>query len=316
MKIRSIEVKSVLSKSGLPGSDYVINPYVGCTFGCSYCYADFMRRFTGHSGDKWGSFVDVKVNADKVLGKELVKRFNRSFDLAQDKGRSNQRLSVLIGSVTDPYQGVEAKYQITRKCLEVIAKSNCSASFSILTKSHLVTRDIDVMKKIRNISVGLTITTTDDKVSRLLEGNAPPASLRLKALQKLNKAGIPTYVCVNPLLPHFVASEKNLRKLFDAIQKTGNREVWLEHINLGGNRLERIKRNLTNKTPHVIKYFVRAKTEKYKADLNKLLFRILKDYKFEIGGGGIIDHKRRIIIASNTKAARKVKNGWKVEVIK
>lgn len=331
MKIKLIRSKSILTKSGFPEDDYCINPYSGCTFGCSYCFADFMRRFTGHTNDRWGSYVDVKINAAEVLGKELgrlAKRFKRSFDLAQDKRRLNQRVqtqrseptvkrpSVVIGSVTDPYQGIEAKYQVTRKCLEVIARSNCPASFNILTKSHLVTRDIDIIKKIQNIAVGLTITTTDDKVGRLLEGNAPPASLRLKALGKLNKVGISTYVCVNPLLPHFVANEKNLRKLFDAIRETGNREVWLEHINLGGNRLKRIKEVLKRKAPGLIKYFEAAKSEDYKTDLNRLLFSILSDYDFEIGGGGIIDHKRRVIIANDAKVAKEIRGGWRIEIAK
>ena len=217
--------------------------------------------------------------------------------------------------MTDPYQGIEAKYQITKKCLEVLSRSNCLASFSILTKSHLVARDINVVKKIRNISVGFTITTTDDEVSRLLEGNSPPVSLRLKALDQLNQEGVSTYVCVNPLLPHFVDNERRLRELFSAIRQSGNREIWLEHINLGGNKLRRIKAVLKKETPKVIKYFEVAKSEKYKADLNRLLFRILRDYDFEIGGGGIIDHKRRVIITNKANSYKKVKSGWRVEVI-
>ncbi|MBN2015844.1 radical SAM protein [Candidatus Dojkabacteria bacterium] len=316
MKIKLIEAKSVLTKSQLPGCDYVINPYTGCTFGCSYCYADFTKRFTGHSGDEWGVYVDVKVNAANVLEKELErfkrKRLNQHKGLIADNGTSSKIIKILIGSVTDPYQGVEAKYKITRKCLQVLEKSRFPLEVSVLTKSHLVTRDIDVLKNIRNVSVGMTITATDDTVARILEGNAPPARLRLSALKKLNQAGIETYVCVNPLLPHFVANEKKLRKLFDAIKKTGNKEVWLEHINVGGNRLKRIKQMIVNKVPEAAEAFEQAKTSKYKDDLNRLLFRVLNDYSFKIGGGGIIDHKRKAIITNSNKTL-KVKKGWKLD---
>jgi DNA repair photolyase len=328
IKISEVRSKSILTKSGFPEDDYCINPYSGCAFGCSYCFADFMRRFTGHEKDNWGEYVDVKVNAAAVLEKELERLEKRFKDgslnpkhgrfnaraLNQLKGGVNQ-LSIIIGSVTDPYQGVEAKYKITRKCLEVIAKSKVPAHFTILTKSHLVTRDIDVIKRIKNVSVGLTITTTDDDVVRLLEGNAPPASLRLKALGKMQKAGIKTYVCINPLLPHFAANEKKLRALFDAIAKTGNTEIWLEHINLGGNRLKRVVEILGQKAPRFIKYFEKARTKEYKSSLNRLIFQILKDYNFKIGGGGIFDHRRKVLIVQRKSASKCLKKGWKEEVV-
>lgn len=311
MKIRIIKSKSILTKCGFPEDDYCINPYSGCLFGCSYCFADFMRRFSGHGKDEWGSYVDVKINAPELLVKEL-----NLLDKRIQRGRDPKKPSVVIGSVTDPYQGVEAKYKITRKCLKVIAESNTSACFNILTKSNLVTRDIDEIKKIKNISVGITITTTRDKVGRLLEGESPPASQRLKALRKLNKAGISTYVCINPLLPHFSTNERSLRELLAAIQNTGNREVWFEHINLSGIKMKRIKEALASKAPNVIKYFENAKSKKYKSDLNKMIFKILKDYDFKIGGGGIIDHKRGTIIVENSKSNLNLKKGWKVEGIR
>src|SRR6056297_2983967 len=100
MKISKRKVKSVVTKSNLPEADYVINPYIGCQHGCRYCYADFMKRFTGHSGDSWGEFVDVKSNAPETIRK--IKKDSL----------------VLVGSVTDPYQPIEGKEKITRKCLE------------------------------------------------------------------------------------------------------------------------------------------------------------------------------------------------------
>ena len=130
-QIKTIQCKSVLTRSRLPEVDYCINPYVGCLHGCIYCYARFMKRFTGHT-EKWGKFIDVKINAPEVLEKEL--------------SRSPEKGTVLLGSVTDAYQPIERKYKITRAILEILLKHHFP--ISILTKSDLVVRDIDLLKKL------------------------------------------------------------------------------------------------------------------------------------------------------------------------
>ncbi|MBU0975606.1 MAG: radical SAM protein [Patescibacteria group bacterium] len=316
LKINKITVKSILTKSGFPDDDFCINPYSGCLFGCSYCFADFMRRFSGHAHEKWGEYVDIKVNAPELLEKELMNLEKRIINGAWKSKSLRKKPSIVVGSVTDPYQGVEAKYEITRKCLEAIILSRSTAKFNILTKGHLVTRDVDLLRKIPSIVVGFTITTTDDTVSRLMEGNAPPVSIRLKALKKLNDAGIGTYVCINPLLPNFVKNEKSILKLFQAIRDTGNKEIWLEHINLGGNKLKRITRILADKAPDQIRYFEAAKNEEYKNDLNRLIFRILEDFNFKIGGGGIFDHVRKTVIVRDKKDTKKMsKTDWVIEEV-
>lgn len=148
-RIKEIEAKSILTKSGIPGVDYCINPYVGCFHACKYCYATFMKRFTGHT-EAWGSFVDVKVNAPDVLQKQLKNKV---------KGR------VMVSSVTDAYQPIEAKYKLTRKCLEILLQNQFPVD--ILTKSPLVLRDLDLIKKFKDIEVGVTITTNDDKIRKV-----------------------------------------------------------------------------------------------------------------------------------------------------
>ncbi len=316
MNIKTITAKSILTPSKLPGADYVINPYTGCAFGCSYCYAAFMGRFSGHGSDEWGSYLDVKVNAAEVLEKEL-RRFRVGASNQQEKsGRFKSpdlnRPVILIGSVTDPYQGVESKYKITRQCLEVLARSEFRAEVSILTKSPLVRRDIDIIKKLKKSTVGMTVTSTDDKVSKLLENAAPIASARIRALKKLNDAGIKTYVCINPLLPHFAANEKDLRKLFKAISDAGTKEIWLEHINLGGKKLERLKNLVSKKAPNSLKYFKDSQQQKYKDELNRLIFGVLEDFDLEIQGGGIIDHRRHEIITSGNIEKVNVRGRWKV----
>ncbi len=180
--IKEINARSVLSKTGIPGRRYCLNPYVGCVHACKYCYAIFMKKFTSHT-EPWGSFVDVKINAPDVLRRQIKRAEG----------------NIIIGSVTDPYQPVEAEYMITRKCLEILALYQYPVD--ILTKSPLVLRDIDVISRLKEAEVGLTITTDDDNVRKIFEPCAPPIPERIEALKQLYKAGIETYVFIGPLLP-------------------------------------------------------------------------------------------------------------------
>ena len=181
--IREIKAKSILTKSGIPGVDYCINPYVGCSHGCRYCYATFMKKYTGHT-EPWGGFVDVKINAPEILQKQLKKA---------RKGR------VLISSVTDPYQPIESKYKLTRQWLESLLQ--CQFPVDILTKSPLVLRDIDLIKKFKDIEVGITITTNDEKMQKIFEPNAPSIMARIRTLKALHDKGIKTYAFIGPVLP-------------------------------------------------------------------------------------------------------------------
>jgi DNA repair photolyase len=181
--VKKIKVKSVLTRSGIPGVDYCINPYVGCFHGCRYCYATFMKRFTGHT-EAWGSFVDVKINAPEVLQRQLQRK---------KKGR------VMISSVTDAYQPIEARYKLTRKCLEVLLEHQFPVD--ILTKSPLVLRDMDLIKEFKDIEVGVTITTNDEKIRKIFEPKAPSITARINTLKKLHNNGINTYAFIGPVLP-------------------------------------------------------------------------------------------------------------------
>jgi DNA repair photolyase len=191
MKIREVRCKTILSESQLPGCDYVINPYIGCAHGCVWCYARFMKRYTGHDEEDWGSFVDVKINAPEVLIKD-VKRL---------KGKPE----IFLSSVCDPYQPVEAKYQLTRKILEILAQFPFSVS--ILTQSKLVTRDIDLFKKFKDLDVGMSFITMDEKATRIFQPLAALPQERVKALKELHRAGIKTYIHLGPILPHFTDFE-------------------------------------------------------------------------------------------------------------
>ncbi len=180
---REILAKTVLTRTRIPGQDYCVNPYVGCAHGCRYCYASFMKRFTGHA-EPWGDFVDVKVNAPEVLRRQL---------------RRARRGTVLVGTVTDPYQPAEKRHRVTRGCLEALLERQFPVS--VLTRSPLCVRDVDLFRRFDEISVGLSITTDREDVRRLFEPHAPPIEARVDALRALHGAGVPTYVFVGPLLP-------------------------------------------------------------------------------------------------------------------
>ena len=181
MIIREISVKGILSKSKI--YDYVVNPYTGCQHACSYCYARFMKRFTGHK-EPWGEFVDVKINAPDLLRQEIKKK---------------KIANVWVSGVCDPYQPLEAKYQLTRKCLGILIENNWPVT--VQTRSPLVTRDIDLFKGASNIEVGMSIPTADDSIRQLFEPKAPPIKSRIEALGKLHNAGVRTFAMIAPMLP-------------------------------------------------------------------------------------------------------------------
>lgn len=266
-KIQEIQAKSILSKTGLPDCDWVINPYIGCRFGCKYCYAAFVGRFR-HPGEEWGSYVDVKLNAPELLRKQLTNKL---------KAKKKKDIGIIFfGSVTDPYQGLEAKYKLTRKCLQVFLDFEYQGEIGILTKSSLVTRDINVFKKIKNIHVGLTVTSSGDPISKYLETYATPNEERIKTLQKLHRAGIETYAFVGPLLPHFVWMKDEMEKLLRELKKAGVSYIYLEHINLSRYIRERLFKYLEKDFPEELERFKLAQSPEYRRQLDNLLSKLVK----------------------------------------
>lgn len=179
--VKEIQAKSILNVSKV--YDYVINPYTGCQHGCSYCYARFIKRFSGHK-EPWGQFVDVKINAPELLEVEIKKK---------------RRGTVWVSGVCDPYQPLEKKYELTRRCLEILKAHDWSVI--IQTRSSLVTRDLDLIKDAKEFVVGFSITTADDKIRQLFEPNASSIGERLKVLEEFHRAGIKTYAMIAPILP-------------------------------------------------------------------------------------------------------------------
>lgn len=214
MIVREIFCKSMLSRSGISSVDYAVNPYVGCQHGCIYCYARFMKRFTGHR-EEWGEFVDVRVNAPQVL--------------ARDLSRTVKGL-VMLSSVTDPYQPLEKKYELTRKCLQKLLMHQFP--ITILTKSSLVLRDLDLLTKFSNREVGFTITTIADDYRKKVEPNSSPVEERLAALEELHEKGVSTYVFLGPILPYITDKNDNLQNIVMNFAKAKVDHVMVDRLNM------------------------------------------------------------------------------------
>lgn len=208
MKLTQTNAKSVLVKSRLPASDYVANPYAGCPHRCRYCYASFMKRFTGHTED-WGDFLDVKAYTSHKLPRDLSGK------------------TILLSSVTDPYNPYEAKYHKSREVLELLADSK--AHIEILSKSDLMLKDIDLLKKIPDLSVGISLNTLDDTFRKAMEPGAPSVQRRLKALATLHQEGIKTYLFISPIFPYITDIPAILQKISPHTDM-----ICFENLNLRG----------------------------------------------------------------------------------
>ncbi|SHJ14834.1 SPL family radical SAM protein [Desulfofundulus thermosubterraneus] len=232
--------KTALSRTGIPGYRYCLNPYVGCSHGCRYCYADTVLRFSGHSG-KWGEFVAAKVNFPEVLRREL----NRKRSLT---GR------IIFGTVTDAYQPAEAEFGLTRSSLEVFAEEWPNAEIDLLTKSDLVVRDVDILKKLKDCSIGFTVTTSDDKIASVLEPGAAPPSARLRAAKRLAGEGLHVWAFIAPVLPGVSDAPGVLEELISGLKGAGVKEVYLDSLNPYPASVYRLKVTCRDRLPWALKH--------------------------------------------------------------
>ncbi len=208
MVVNEITVNDYLTKSNLPDSDYVINPYVGCTHGCKYCYASFMKRFTGHK-ENWGDFIDIK-------------RCNKPIDLRKISGKN-----IFLSSVTDCYNQYEKNFCITRNILEQLIDSDCNLSIS--TKSKLILRDIDLLKQMKNLIVCMSINTLNEKFRSDMD-NASTIKERMDTLKELHNNGIYTVLFMSPIFPYITEWKEIIDQTKDYVD-----EYWFENLNLRGN---------------------------------------------------------------------------------
>jgi DNA repair photolyase len=234
MIVREIHSKSILNPSKV--TKYCVNPYLGCQHGCVYCYATFMCKYGGHVGEKWGSFVDVKVNAPEVLEKEL--------------GKSEKGL-IWMSSVTDPYQPVERSYGITRRILEKILEYDFP--LFVQSKSSLMQRDIGLLGKMKDVEAGVSLVYANDSDRKNFEPFTSPVHERLETIKKLSQNGIRTFVFVGPFLPGI--SDRDLDKLISEIAEAGTDYIFLDKLNIKGGNWGRIKPVLLKHYPGFVKKY-------------------------------------------------------------
>jgi len=165
--------------------DFTINPYAGCAFSCSYCYVPKFPN-SKHFAAEWGKWLEVKINAPQLIQKERLKVFGSR---------------IFFGSATDPYQYLELKYRLTRRCLKELLNYK-PKKLTLHTRSHLLLQDLKLLKAFGNVlSVGVSITTDNENIARDFEPSAPSVSKRLELINLLNEAGINVHVSMAPLLP-------------------------------------------------------------------------------------------------------------------
>lgn len=204
--------RTALSPSRLPGLRYSLNPYFGCEHGCLYCYA----RSVFHDEEvarTWGTFVKAKRNIAEVLAKELRRK---------DKG------TIGLSTVTDPYQPIESRLQLTRACLQ-IAK-NSGFKVSIQTKSSQVLRDTDLISG-PAFEVGVTITTMNPALSREIEPRASPPDERQQILERYHERKVETWIFLGPIIPGVNDQIENIEQIIRIAKVTDSRLLF-DKLNL------------------------------------------------------------------------------------
>ncbi len=191
-RTRQVRVSHALEPAGSADQPfYTLNPYLGCLIGCRFCYAAdrlaAMRRLLALPDTPWGSYVDVRGNMPEVLANELSARSVRPIKFCP--------------IVSDPYHAIENVERLTRRCLEVVAAAKTPWPVLLLTRSALVTRDIDVLASLPAVWVGVSLPTIDDRVRAHFEPRASSVEDRVDALQQLRAAGVRTFAVVQPLFP-------------------------------------------------------------------------------------------------------------------
>ncbi len=261
MKITTIKCKTALSKSNLPGLDYSLNPYRGCQHSCVYCYVPNILRI---KREDWGNFVEIKTNIANLLAKEL---------------RNKKPGVVGISTVTDSYQSIEKKYKLTRSCLEQLLKYDLS--IHIQTKSDLVLRDLDLIKRFSDIEIMFSIGTLNDSERKCLEPNASSIQERLNAIKKISENGVKTSVFFGPIYPSLKIQD--LEKTIDAFKLVGVTEIMIDKFNLKPGIKENIELKVKKNSDFYTLFskYIFNQSEFYSTVRNKI-YKIGKNRKIRV----------------------------------
>ncbi len=243
----ALPCRSALNResSGRMPFAWTLNPYRGCEFGCKYCYARYTHEFM----EMW----DGKDFERKIYAKEWAPEWLRAeLRQAKDKG-----LPIALGTATDPYQPSEKQFEITRRMLEVFLEFE-GLDFSITTKSVLILRDLDLLAGVsarHRFSVHMTVTTTDERLARLLEPKAPPPAKRLEAVKQLSEGGIRVGINAMPILPGLNDSQKSLDVLAQAARGAGARFLYGNILFLTSSAMKQFMPFLQEEFPRLAKTY-------------------------------------------------------------
>ena len=258
MQYKQIRSKSLLNKitnkDQLFIGDYTIDPYQNCEFGCLYCDSSFNKT------------IYIKSNADILLEKQL---------------QNIEKSMIIVGSVHDPYQIAEEKYEITRNILKTIKKHDFSCH--ILTKSDMILRDIDILSGINDCMVTISITSLDDFIVNIFEKNVPSPRVRLQTVKKLSNHGIKTGIAVIPMLP-FIVENKELENIVKSAYENQAQYVLYKHLELKGDQKNVFIEALKNFYPDLVNKYKKLYKDSYMPNhdyilsLNKNMDKLCKKY--------------------------------------
>jgi DNA repair photolyase len=299
-KFVTLDSRSVLNSPEQTGMDFwSINPYVGCEFGCTYCYARFAHRYVverAHAAlrlsdeqlpeyrgaNGWEAFerrIFVKAGLQTALRADL-QRYHRS---------AQRGAPIVIGTATDPYQPAERRFRLTRLVLEELAKCE-GLSVGIITKSPLVTRDVDVLRCIQqrnDLEVHISLISLDTELVRLLEARSPMPAVRLRAVTRLTEAGVNAGLIVAPVLPGISDDVARLETLFAAARAAGARYVSASPLRLYPAIRDRFLPVLEEHFPHLAERYRRAYAGRgaapahYARALTRRIAKLQEKYGFE-----------------------------------
>lgn len=214
VRVKEVPCKTALTASALAEYDWALNPYRGCTGGCGFCYSPAVLRIPR---DEWGRSVEVRTTMPNVLARELKRLRER-----KKKG------VVGISTVTDPYQGLERRFGLTRFCLQQLLRFDMPVS--IITKNALVVRDLDLLTGFSMPEVGISVTTLDDSQRRVMEPGTSSVDERFETLEKCAASGVRTYAFLGPYYPTAGADE--LERLVERLAGAGVKEAIFDGLTI------------------------------------------------------------------------------------
>jgi DNA repair photolyase len=286
----ALPVSSVLNTPASTGMGFwSINPYVGCEFGCHYCYARDTHRWTMERADRRTALPPEEAFEKEILVKtDVAEVLARTLNPARLAGHS-----LVIGTATDPYQPAERQFRLTRRILEVL-RSYHGLSIGIITKSTLVTRDLDLLQALstrHEVTVNVSLATADARLARLLELRSPVPAARLRALRRLTEAGVHAGLLVAPIIPGVTDDWAGLARLMEAAKEAGARYVVGSALRLGPAARHRFLPFLTREFPALAERYRRHYAGKdhvspsYQDALDRRLRLLKQTYGFSIEEG-------------------------------